>query len=887
MSAPLPSELFDRQGFGQQMLQPDKVVATFKAALERGDQYLKLRFEAGDSAETLVNQRAALVDELLGEAWRHVEFPASGCALLAVGGYGRGELLPCSDVDVALLVTPFRISRLREKLQRFVTLLWDIGLEIGHSVRTVRQCKIAAREDITIATNLMEARLLCGDQRLFTKMLKVTGPRSIWPARKFFEAKLAEQAKRHHQYDDSAYKLEPNIKESPGCLRDIQMISWVAKRHFGSETLADLVDHDFLSPDEYQTLKDGQAFLWRVRFALHTLTGRREDRLLFGHQPAVAALFGFSDDTPRELAVESFMKRYYRTVRELSLLNELLLQLFQEAILYDEKKGAIEPLNKRFQVRMGYIEARHDQVFARYPFALLEIFLLMQQHPTVTGIRAKTIRLIRNHLHLIDDEFRDDLKHRSLFLEIIRQPRRLGHELQRMSRYGVLAAYLPVFEKIVGLMQFDLFHIYTVDEHTLFVVRNMRRFAFPEPGQESPMCVQIMKEIPKPELLYLAGLFHDIAKGRGGDHSNLGAQEAVNFCERHQLSRYDTNLVAWLVDHHLIMSTTAQRKDLSDPQVINDFAQKVGDRMHLRYLYLLTIADIRGTNPALWSSWKDALLAELYVLTLSALRRGLENPIDKSDLIAATRAEAMARLTDTGVDVDRVEALWDRLGEDYLLRHSPDEIAWNTHAILTQQESDLPLVLLRPYTERGASEIFIYTRDYDYLFAVTTQVLGQLGLTIADARIITSADGYTLDTYLVMEAETNEPIIDDERGAEVIASLRAALSSPGTLRSTPRRHYRDRKVQHFKIPTEVTFGEDTANRRTVMRVVTRDRLGILSDIGRVMRAHGLRLQNAKIATYGERVEDYFYITDMENRPIDDESELEALRNAVVAALEQS
>jgi [protein-PII] uridylyltransferase len=396
-----------------------------------------------------------------------------------------------------------------------------------------------------------------------------------------------------------------------------------------------------------------------------------------------------------------------------------------------------------------------------------------------------------------------------------------------------------------------------------------------------------MKEIAKPELLYLAGLFHDIAKGRGGDHSNLGSQEAVRFCERHQLSSYDTKVVAWLVEHHLLMSTTAQRKDLSDPQVVNDFAQLVGDRMHLRYLYLLTVADIRGTNPALWSSWKDALIAELYVLTLSALRRGLENPIDRAELIKATRAEAMTRLSDTGIDVDQVEALWDRLGEDYLLRHSPDEIAWHTQAILALEELDLPLVLLRPYTERGASEIFIYTRDYDYLFAVTTQVLGQLGLTIADARIITSADGYTLDTYLVMEADSNQPILDDERGDEVIASLRAALASHATLRPAARQHYRNRKVRHFNIPTEITFAEDTANERTVMRVVTRDRVGILSDIGRVMRSHGLRLQNAKIATFGERVEDYFYITDMENRALENESELEVLRQAFFAALDQS
>lgn len=858
-------------------------VAAFKENLERGHAYLKLRFEMGAPVEDLVHQRAWLVDQILIRAWSLNGLLGKGKALVAAGGYGRGELLPCSDVDITLLVRSEKNPKINAQIEAFLTFLWDIGLEVGHSVRTIGQCRKAAAADITIATNLMEARLIAGDDRLFEHMMTATGPTRIWPDRAFFEAKLDEQQARHRKFNDTSHNLEPHVKEGPGGLRDIQMIGWVAKRHFGARTLRDLVDHNFLTEDEFQTLNAAQSLLWRIRFALHIITGRREDRLLFDHQRAVAQQFGYNDDEGPQLGVERFMRLYYRTVTEVNRLNEMLLQLFQEAILYPDENAEIRPLNRRFQLRNDFIEVRNDRVFRRYPFALLEIFLLLQQDPKIKGVRASTIRLIRDQRHLVDEKFRNDLRARSLFLEILRQPRRLGHELERMHRYGILGAYLPAFAAVEGLMQFDLFHVYTVDEHTLVVIRNMRRFASPDHPEDLPACRRIMATLPKPELLYIAGLFHDIAKGRGGDHSELGADDALAFCLHHGLGHYDARLVAWLVRHHLKMSITAQRQDISDPEVINAFAGLVGDRMHLDYLYLHTVADIRGTNPVLWNSWKDALLAELYNSTLRALRRGLENPIDKSERIEETQQQALELLDDIKAGRPAIRRLWDSLAEDYFLRHLADEIAWHTRAIVHCRGEDLPLVLLREQTRRGGTEIFVYSSDQNHIFAVTTRVLDQMGLTILDARIITSADGYTLDTYIVLDADTHEVIGDPDRADQIVAALRQALKAP-QLRMPRSSRRPGRRLKHFRIPTEVSFRADETNARTIMEVIATDRPGILARIAVALQFCGARLQNAKVATFGERVEDIFYITDQENRPIEDPVRFECLRNTITEAL---
>jgi [protein-PII] uridylyltransferase len=844
--------------------------------LKDGTQALHRHFEEGMSADQLVYGRCCLIDLLLQRIWAHVlGEDAERLGLVAVGGYGRGELLPHSDIDLLLLLPQAETPEQAARIESFLMLLWDIGLEVGHSVRTVNDCVTQGERDITVATNLVEARLLAGSTELFEQMREATSQERIWRGASFFETKLKEQIARHHKFHDTAYNLEPNIKESPGGLRDIQMIGWVAKRHFGVDTLHGLVEHDFLTEREYRTLREGQSFLWRVRFALHSLTNRREDRLLFDYQRTLAEQLGYRQGDAPTLAVEQFMKDYFRTVFELNRLNEMLLQLFQEAILYADDRGEPAPINKRFQARKGFIEAVDAQVFRRYPFALLEIFLLLAQHPELKGVRASTIRLIRDHRHLIDEDFRNDLRTRSVFMEILRQPRGVWHELQRMNRYGILAAYLPAFGRIVGQMQYDLFHVYTVDEHSLFLLRNLRRFAIPAFAHEFPLCSELYTTLPKPELLLIAALFHDIAKGRGGDHSELGAVDAIAFCEHHGLSQYDTQLVSWLVQNHLLMSTTAQRRDIADPEVINDFARRMQSRSRLDYLYLLTVADIRATNPELWNSWKGALLLELYTATAEALTRGLDNPLAQDEFIQETRAEARQLLLDTGLAAAQIDAVWTHLEDEYFLRHAPEEIAWHTRSIHAHAGQASPLIVLRQSGTRGGTELFIYTRVDDTLFERTTALLDQLGLDIHDARISTARNGYALDTYLILDQD-GTPIHGDYQTQHIIDILTRELSTLGEQRPRVTRRP-PRRFQHFKIPTQIGFGVDAPNRRTVLELITGDRPGLLSAVGRAFSACGIRLQNARIATFGSRAEDVFYITDTRNRPLtpDDQERLRA------------
>lgn len=874
--------LFDPEELDTRLAAGENAIRVFRETREHGDAMLMGRFREGTPARVLVPMRAWFIDQLLQRAWTRIIAGDPTMALVAVGGYGRGELHPGSDIDLMILLEGSCEGRRAESVEQFLTFLWDIGLEVGHSVRTVDECISEARQDITIATNLMESRLLTGPNALYQRMLDTTGPECIWPSRQFFEAKLAEQFARHEKYHDTAYNLEPNLKESPGGLRDIHMVGWVAKRHFGAETLHDLVDQEFLTENEYQDLIAGQNFLWDIRFALHTLTGRREDRLGFDHQNTLAKQFGYADQ-PHTLAVEQLMQRYYRTVMELSRLNEMLLQLFQEVILYGDDRDPPHLINKRFQARKGFIEVTHPNVFQRYPFALLEVFLLLQQHPELKGVRASTIRLIRDHRKLIDERFRRDLRCRSLFMEILRQPQGITHEVRRMHRYGILGRYIPAFGRITGRMQYDLFHAYTVDSHTLFVIRNLRRFALAIHADELPFCNTIMQRLPKPELLYLAGIFHDIAKGRGGDHSELGSEDAYQFCIEHGLSRYDARIVSWLVRNHLLMSMTAQRKDISDPEVINDFAQQVGDRTRMDYLYLLTVADIRATNPTLWNSWKDSLLLELFTLTNRALRRGPEHPMDAHELVSETQLQARRRLKGLGLHHMKVKSIWRDFTDDYFLRYSAEEIAWHTAAIAKASSKDLPLVLIEPHSARGGTEVFVYARDRDYLFALTATALDQLNLNIQDARIMTTENGHTLDSYLVLE-DDGCPIRAPGREDEIISSLRQCLSreelKPPSRRPIPR------QLRHFNIGTEINFTQDEANERTIVELLTSDRPGLLARVGFAFSRCGVRLQNARIATLGARAEDVFFVTDQNNAPIRDEAQFHAIREAVLDLLEK-
>ena len=873
----LDTELFNAQAFDAALQSDQTPLPLFRNTLRAANEVLVDRFHAGRAATELVYARASLIDALLTRAWTlYLPKDTDELALVAVGGYGRGELHPASDIDVLILLKESD-EPYREGISAFLTFLWDIGLEIGHSVRTVQECLEEATKDITVATNIQEARLLIGNEALFERQRRLCAADQIWPGPEFFKAKLEEQISRHHKYHDTGYNLEPNIKESPGGLRDIQMIGWVAKRHYGVDTLQELMSKGFLTPAEYRTLNEGQAFLWRVRFGIHVLAGRREDRLLFDHQRVLARQFGYRN-TPQHLAVEQFMKQYYRTVMELSRLNEMLLQLFQEEILYSEDPGEPIEINNRFQARKGFLEVRHEKIFKHYPFALLEIFLLLEQHPELKGVRANTIRLIRQDRGLIDASFREDLRNRSLFMEIMRQPRGVTHELRRMNRYGILAAYLPEFGRIVGQMQHDLFHVYTVDEHTLMVIRNLRRFTVPEFSHEFLFCSELIKSIPKQELLLLAGLYHDIAKGRGGDHSKLGAIDAEAFCRRHGLSDYDTKLVVWLVENHLVMSSTAQRMDISDPDVVHEFACQIGNKTRLDYLYLLTVADIRATSDNVWNSWKGALLKELYDASRQAYRRGLQNPLIQSEYIEDTRQQASLLLADSTFDSQVVNELWDKLGDEYFLRFLPKEIVWHTEAILSREDANQPVVLMRDMPKRGGTELFIYTRTYDTLFLQATSLLERNNVTIMDARIFKTPDGYSLDSFQIAGHEY-VPLEETGQALHLLEQLQETIGKPAAIIPQVTRQL-PRQIKQFKFPTQVEFEQIESQQRTVMHVKALDRPGLLSRIAQALNSCDIYLSNARVATYGERAEDIFYITDKNEQPIHDSAQLNCLAQTI-------
>jgi [protein-PII] uridylyltransferase len=879
-------DLFDRGQFQAELALKASPIPAFKKAIRQAREVLDGRFKSGREIRRLIEDRAWFVDNILQQAWDQFDWSEDAdIALLAVGGYGRGELHPYSDIDLLILLDSADHEVFRDSIERFLTLLWDIGLEVGQSVRSVDECVTEARADLTVITNLMESRTIAGPERLRQRMLAVTSTREMWPSKEFFLAKRAEQKNRHHKYFDTEYNLEPNVKGSPGGLRDIQTILWVARRQYGTLNLHALADEGFLLESENALLASSQEFLWKVRYALHMLAGRSEDRLLFDYQTGIARLLGY-EDSDAKLAIERFMQKYYRVVMSIAQLSDLIIQHFEEVILADDEGTVTETINSRFQLHDGYIEATHPNVFIRTPFAMLEIFVLMAQRPEIKGVRADTIRLLREHRYLINDEFRNDIRNTSLFIELFKCEIGIHRNLRRMNRYGILGLYLPEFGHIVGQMQHDLFHIYTVDAHTLNLIKHLRKLQYTQVSEKFPLASKLMARLPKPELIYLAGLYHDIGKGRGGDHSELGAVDAEAFGVRHRLPQWDTQLIVWLVQNHLVMSTTAQRKDLSDPQVIHDFAQFVGDEVHLDYLYVLTIADINATNPTLWNSWRASLLRQLYTETKRALKRGLENPVDREEQIRGTQSAALDILVRSGTDPDDVEQLWSQLGDDYFLRHTAGDVAWHSDAILQQPADGGPLVLIKETTQRefeGGTQIFIYAPDQHDFFAVTVAAMDQLNLNIHDARVITSTSQFTLDTYIVLDSEGGSIGENPERIKAIREGLAEALRNPDDYPAIIKRRV-PRQLKHFAFAPVVTISNDAQRPVTVLELSAPDRPGLLARLGKIFLEFDLSLQNAKIATLGERVEDVFFLTDENHQPLSDPQLCKRLQDEIIEQL---
>lgn len=855
--------------------------STVKAELAAGDARRAQSFDAGADIDVVLADRSAQVDAVLRDAFRRDFGEAEGLSLLATGGFGRAELFPHSDVDILLLCETAIDAVNQQRIERFLTRLWDAGLAPGHAVRSVDECVEEGRKDATIATALLELRPICGDPQPSRRLARSVRSEGFWTPQAFFEAKRVEQRARHARYNDTAYNLEPNLKEGPGGLRDLHTLSWMAQRIYGVREVAELKPLGAIGGDELIAFERERRALSHLRFGLHLVAGRREERLLFDFQRPLAARLGFEDQAADNLAVEQLMQGYFRSAAVVLRLNGRLLQRFEESLTGEP---GIEPLDEDFAVGAGYLRLLDPQCFQHEPLKVLELFRAWAANPSIRGLHSSTARALGEALSLIDADFRGRSEVRAAFMRLLRGPQPVA-TLTRMWQLGVLARYLPAFGNVSGRMQYDLFHVYTVDQHTLTVLKNIESFASEDSRQRFALAHELWPRLRKPELLLLGALFHDIAKGRGGDHSKLGADDAAEFCLAHELSAADADLVSWLVREHLTMSVTAQRQDISDPEVIARFAGIVGERERLDYLYLLTVADIAGTSPKLWNAWKDRLLADLHGATRFALRRGLENRVYADERIEETRAAARARLVDAGIDAVDIDRVWTGFPRESFLRYSPEQIAWQTRGIAQASATELPLVLARPHSRSGALEVFVYSPDRDGLFAVVAATLDRLGLSVAEARIVTSTTGFSLDTFQVLDAGMDF-VSPERRAATVAATLREALAQmPDEI--TPPNRMIPRQLRHFRIPAQIEFSQDATQDRTRMMLVCTDRPGLLARAAAVLRAHRIRLHDARIATFGERAEDFFQISDEANRAIVDEARLEALRGALVEALTDS
>ncbi|MGB8408412.1 MAG: [protein-PII] uridylyltransferase, partial [Gallionella sp.] len=666
---------------------------------------LEKSFQRHGKAARLLGAHSRLVDRYLVRIWQQLALPPH-IALVAVGGYGRGELYPKSDIDLLILLDSEPDMALQQKLQQLIGMLWDMGMEVGHSIRTVAQC-IKESADITVQTNLIEARLLSGDMKLFTSLHEAV--QQHLDPRQFFQAKLHEQQQRHVRFVETDFNLEPNLKESPGGLRDLQTITWISRAAGLGTRWAELARAGLISTAEARQIARHDTLLQTLRIRLHYLANRREDRLIFEFQTPLAEQMGITASANRR-ASEHLMQRYYRTKVVVRQFNSILLQN-----LHDYLFREVPPqhgLNERFRVVGTLLDIRDENLFEQSPGAIFELFLLMQQHPELTDLTAKTLRALWRAQVQIDAAFRRDPLNQSRFMEILRQPKGVLHALRRMNQYGILGAYIPAFGRIVGQMQHDLFHVYTVDEHILMVVRNLRRFSVPEFAHELPLCSRLMSGFARPEVLYIAGLFHDIAKGRGGDHSQLGKKDARAFCIRHQLSRDDTDLVVWLVEQHLTLSATAQKQDLSDPDVIAAFAGKIRNERYLVALYLLTVADVRGTSPKIWNAWKAKLIEDLYRATRRYLSDG-----KIADHLDEIRNQAVTTLNLYAMPADSYQLFWAQLDDSYFLDHEAQEIAWHTRLLAFKVNTAAAIVKARLSRAGEGLQVVVYCPDQRGLFA--------------------------------------------------------------------------------------------------------------------------------------------------------------------------
>ncbi len=825
------------------------------------------RYRARPRISPLLRDLTRAADHLLQTIWQHHDLPTAA-ALIAVGGYGRGEQFPQSDIDLLILVDDTLPEADLARFEPLIGLFWDCGLPVGHSIRRLSECLEESAKDITIQTNLLEARPLCGDGDLAAKL--ITHLATAMDPAAFLAGKRMEQSDRHGRFSDRGLMLEPNLKDSPGGLRDLHMIDWVGQAaglaRQGPDTLTAMVTDGLLSRNEMRHIRAHRNFLSHLRIRLHLATGRREERLLFEFQERIAAEMGLTASRSRR-ASEILMQRFFRTAHAVVMANQILLGDLAQVVVTQTINGEAHP---------NHYDLPESTDFERHPEAILASILHLQNHPELTGFSPRALRLLARAGAHMDAAYRRNPLHQSQFIAILRQPRGVTQALRLMHRLGLIGRYIPAFARITGQMQHDLYHIHPVDEHSLMLLRNLRRLALTELAHEFPLAHRIMQDFDAPDLLYLAALFHDIAKGRGGDHSALGAIEMQRFCRHHALSAESTELLVWLVREHLTLSSTAQKQDLSDPEVIAAFAARCGDMRHLNALYLFTLCDIRATNPAIWNAWKENLLKTLYYAT----RNHLEGHAIVADSVDERREQARTLLRLHGWSDNAEAALWSRLDDIWFLRNTAQEIAWQTRTLLENLRNNPETLVRTRLSPIGEGvDVLVYTPDRHGLFALICGFVAHLGYSVLEARIHTTRDGHALDTFLIMDPAHTHATYRDLLGyiehelTECIVTAHEPTHIPGRL---------TRQLRAFPLTPQLSLTRSEGRPDYVLSFSAGDRPGLLHAVARTLADHHVEVRTARIHTLGGRAEDVFVL---EGASLENAEQRLALERALLQKLQ--
>lgn len=860
--------------------QPDlSSIKTGREYLSKLDEQLIQLFKDGYAIKRLLEYRSYYMDQLMNQLFQQFGLDhEANLALLAVGGYGRAELFLRSDIDLLIAAREDIAPDLQERISSFISYLWDLRLDIGSSVRTIAETLENVNNDLTICTNLLETRFLCGNKDVYDTLLDTIQKDSTWNTKRFFHAKVAEELERHHAYKDTAYALEPDLKHNPGGIRDIHVMQWIANFHFQAKTPEDMLALEFLSPEEYEELIESRDVLYQVRYALHVCTKKEDNRLTLDYQPMVAEILGYTGDSNNQ--VETMMRDLYRSLRRIRELNSMALQIEVLRITGQLGDDEIQFINNDFVRRGPLIDVAASDVFTNDKSKLLEIFLIMSRHPEVVGLHVNCLRRLRRARRSLNNYLMEIPECRTIFKSILENPQAASIAFPLMHEHRILSAYMQSWEKIEGLSQFDMFHSYTVDEHTIRVIKNIEMLSRSSEPNHS-LFRHAYSQLSNPEILIVAGLLHDIAKGQGGHHAQLGAGEALYFCQLHHYTLYQIRLISWLVYNHLLMSATAQRRDINDPQVVNEFSKMVQDEEHLNLLYCLSVADICATNDHEWNSWKDQVFRQLYFSTRQALRHGLEMPHDIK--LHANENQQLALNFMRDLNEQDIRTYWSYYRSNYFIYYTPFELAWHTRNILTFREQDKPLILFAQHPETG-TEMLIYTKvlNHNFNFGYLTYIMAKKRLNIQSSQFIRNKLNHSLCTIKFQSQKGT--CIDNDRLHSIRLAILEGLNEEPSIESIDKWGLTSGKKQIFKLPTVINYLEDQHRESTSLEISTLDRPGLLAKIGVTFSSMSIFVRSARITTTGERADDFFSITDKQGRPLSERNK-EKLRKALYLVLD--